>query len=220
MTRRALLGALVLALSSAAHAHVGSPTVIFEGSAGPYPVRVIVRPPEVVPGLADVTVRLLDGTATEITLQPIWWYAPKEGGAPPPDQAKPVRGEPALFTGSLWLMTIGSYAVRVAVAGAKGEGEVLVPVAALAARPRKMEPAFGALLLALGALLYAGSVSIVRASVGQAVVAPGEPARGDDPSWPRPSRPSWSAGSSWACGAGGMQWTPLSGAASTSLPAS
>jgi len=67
--------------------------------------------------------------------------------------------------------------VRVAVAGAKGEGEVLVPVSALAARPRNMEPAFSALLLALGALLYAGSVSIVRAAVGEAVVAPGEAPR-------------------------------------------
>src|SRR2546426_8965308 len=42
-----------------ASAHVGSPDTYFEGAAGPYPVRVIVRTPGVVPGLAQITVRLL-----------------------------------------------------------------------------------------------------------------------------------------------------------------
>src|SRR2546426_7508602 len=44
---------------SVASAHVGSPDTYFEGAAGPYPVRVIVRTPGVVPGLAQITVRLL-----------------------------------------------------------------------------------------------------------------------------------------------------------------
>src|SRR5207237_2555851 len=35
-------------------AHVGSPDVFYSGRAGPYDVRVIVRPPEVVPGVARV----------------------------------------------------------------------------------------------------------------------------------------------------------------------
>src|SRR4029077_6886593 len=44
--------ALVLAATPAG-AHVGSPNVFFDGSAGPYPVRVIVRMPVVIPGLAE-----------------------------------------------------------------------------------------------------------------------------------------------------------------------
>jgi hypothetical protein len=176
MRRRARLGVLALALSCPpAWAHVGSPNVIFEGLAGTYAVRVIVRPPDVVPGLADVTVRLLEGGAEKVTVQPFWWWAPKDGGAPPPDVAAPVRGEPSVFTGSLWLMTAGSYAVRVAVTGAQGTGEVLVPVVAVPARALAMPPAFGALLLALGVVLYAGSVSIIRAAVGEAVLPPGAP---------------------------------------------
>ncbi|HJO05486.1 MAG TPA: hypothetical protein QGG47_16080 [Acidobacteriota bacterium] len=39
-------------------AHVGSPNIFFEGMAGPYPVRVIIRPPGVVPGLAEIAIRL------------------------------------------------------------------------------------------------------------------------------------------------------------------
>ena len=47
------------AIALVASAHVGSPDTYFEGSAGPYAVRVIVRNPGVVPGLAQITVRLL-----------------------------------------------------------------------------------------------------------------------------------------------------------------
>jgi hypothetical protein len=54
--KRALL--LPLALFVALSAHVGSPDVVYEGNAGPYPVHVIVRPPMVVPGVAQVIVRL------------------------------------------------------------------------------------------------------------------------------------------------------------------
>ena len=34
-------------------AHVGSPDTFFTGKAGPYPVRVTVRLPGVIPGLAQ-----------------------------------------------------------------------------------------------------------------------------------------------------------------------
>jgi hypothetical protein len=39
-------------------AHVGSPDTFFTGHAGPYPVRVSVRLPGVIPGRAEVTVRV------------------------------------------------------------------------------------------------------------------------------------------------------------------
>src|SRR2546422_5456577 len=54
MTGRGLrLGALV-GIALVASAHVGSPDTYFEGAAGAYPVRVIVRNPGVVPGLAQI----------------------------------------------------------------------------------------------------------------------------------------------------------------------
>ena len=36
---------LILSLPRLAAAHIGSPSVFFEGEAGPYPVRVVIRPP-------------------------------------------------------------------------------------------------------------------------------------------------------------------------------
>jgi len=59
MTRRAVSFAALAAIALITSAHVGSPDTYFEGAAGPYAVRVIVRSPGVVPGLAQITVRRL-----------------------------------------------------------------------------------------------------------------------------------------------------------------
>ena len=59
---RALFWLLVLltGISFSVYAHVGSPDVALEGTAGPYRVLVSVKPPDVIPGTAQVTVYLLD----------------------------------------------------------------------------------------------------------------------------------------------------------------
>jgi hypothetical protein len=172
----------VLLAALPAEAHVGSPTVVFDGVAGPYPLRVIVRMPGVIPGRAEVAVRLAEASADseatanpEVTVQPVRWDAPKDGGAPPPDVAHPVRGEPGLFTGWLWLMTGGSYSVRVAVKGAAGTGEVFVPVAAVATQRLQMQRVMGGVLLFLAGMLVAGGVSLVGAAAREAVVPEGAP---------------------------------------------
>ena len=56
--RAAVVLTLIATLHGAppAAAHVGSPNVFFDGMAGPYAVRVIIRPPSVVPGLAEIVV--------------------------------------------------------------------------------------------------------------------------------------------------------------------
>jgi hypothetical protein len=165
------LSVFVLFLAVPAHAHVGSPNVFFDGTAGPYPVRVIIRPPEVIPGVAEVTVRARD--VRLVTVQPIQWQAgPK--GAPPPDPAQPVPGAPATWTAQLWLMTASSYSVRVHVEGVAGTGHVLVPVSAMPSRILGMSRGMGVVLAGLGLLLFAGAVSIVGAAVRESVLAPGE----------------------------------------------
>src|SRR6185436_17568941 len=78
-------------------AHIGSPNVCFEGKAGPFPIRVLIRPPGVVPGLAEINVRVLAGSARRVTALPVYWEAGREG-APPPDVAEPVRGETNLYS--------------------------------------------------------------------------------------------------------------------------
>jgi len=113
-------------------AHVGSPDTYFEGTAGPYPVRVVIRNPSVVPGLAQISVRLLAPyVVRRVLVLPVFWD-PRTAAPPPPDLAQRVAGDSMLYSSALWLMSRGSYGVEVTVEGEAGTGRALVPVMAVA----------------------------------------------------------------------------------------
>src|SRR4051794_30860169 len=105
------VGAAMFAVVLAAH--VGSPDVFFSGKAGAYDVRVVVRPPQVVPGVARVPVHA-STDANSVRIRPVFWRAGSRG-APTADETRRVAGEPATFEGSLWLMASGAYTVEVIV---------------------------------------------------------------------------------------------------------
>jgi len=172
--RRALL--LVSGLYLATAGHVGSKNVFFAGDAGPYPVSVVVRPPDVVPGLAEISVRIPGGAGEveRVTVRPVRWDAAPEGGAPPPDPAVPVPGDPELYSAELWLMTVGAYRIEVTVEGARGEGTASVPVTSVMLDVLDMPPVLGAVLLLLGGLLLAGAVTIAGAAVRESRLGPDE----------------------------------------------
>ena len=161
-----------LVVMVATSAHIGSPDVLFDGMAGPYAVRVIVRPPEVVPGLAEVTVRT-DSMATRVSIRPVFWRAGVRG-APAGDDMKHVPGQATLYTGQLWLMSYGSSSVYVTVEGPRGSGTAIVPVGSFATGRLPLSPALGVLLAVLGIVLFAGLLSIVRAGAGESLVVPGD----------------------------------------------
>ena len=171
---RRLLPLTLVLLAVALAGHVGTIDVFFEDAAGPYPIRVMVRPPGVVPGEAEITVRVLDGTASRVTVQPFAWDADPESGAPPPDEAVPVPGEAGLFSSSLWLMTAGSYSVRVEVLGDAGSGVVNVPVQSIAQEQLGMSAGLGAVLIGLGLFLFVGMLTIIHAAVRESGLGPDE----------------------------------------------
>jgi hypothetical protein len=154
-------------------AHVGSPNVFYDGSAGPYPVRVVVRPPGVIPGLAEISVRIPSGDVRRVTVQPVRWDLGTKG-APRPDEALPVQGEPRLWSASLWFMDFGSYSVHVAVEGAAGRGTVIVPVPAVATQTLGMKKGMALGLAGLGIFLFVGALTIVGAAARESVLPPGE----------------------------------------------
>jgi len=177
--RKATATALGLALAigswwGTSRAHVGSPDTWFEGPAGRYPVRVVVRAPGVVPGLAEIDVRVLAGRPTRVAVQPFIWNGGADA-APPPENARPVRGDPRLFDAHLWFMVASSYAVHVTVSGDRGAGKAIVPVQVVATRRLPMSPALGGLLAALGLFLLAGLLTFLGAAAGEGVLPPGEP---------------------------------------------
>jgi len=165
VTSRALRLAALAAIALVASAHVGSPDTFFEGAAGPYPVRVIVRSPGVVPGLAQITVRLLGATRVQrVLVLPVYWD-PRTAAPPPPDIAARVPGDSTLYGAALWLMTGGSYSVQVTVQGDAGVGTAQVPVMAVATRRLALQWSLGAGLLAFGVFLCVGAVTLVGAAV-------------------------------------------------------
>ena len=172
--RLARAAALVAGLYAVAAGHVGSRNVFFAGEAGPYPVSVVIRPPEVIPGLAGISVRVPGGGVDRVTVRPVRWDAVPEGGAPPPDEATPVAGDPELYAAELWFMTVGAYRVEVAVEGSRGSGMVPVPVTSVMLGVLDLPPGLGWVLFALALLLVAGVVSITGAAVRESQIPAGE----------------------------------------------
>lgn len=154
-------------------AHVGSPGVIFEGEAGPYKIMVNVNPPDVIPGTAQVQVYVTNGAVDKVLLKPIYWFAGDEG-SPQADEALPIAGTTGQYEGLIWLMDNGAATIEVSIAGALGEGSVLVPVMATSTAQKVMEPGLGWILAGLGLFLFILMVTIIGASVSDAVVEPGK----------------------------------------------
>jgi len=165
--------AAVAAAALVASAHVGSPNVVFEGAAGPYDVRVVVRPPLVVPGTADVVVRSSSAELRRVVVRPVFLCV-GVAGAPEGDVAQRVPGDSSAFAAQVWLMRAGAYSVYVTVEGARGSGTVVVPVMSVATGRLGLSTPLGGILVVLGVALVAGLVTIVRAAVGESLVPAGE----------------------------------------------
>src|ERR1044071_6720259 len=143
MLRRARIVAGANTLALATTAHVGSPDTWFEGNAGPWPVRIVVRSPPVIPGLADVIVMVTVPGDTAVTATPAAYNATDPSRIPPADTARAVAGQPGAWTAPLWIMVPGSYSVRVTVSGERGSGTAIVPVSAVASRVLGMDRKLG-----------------------------------------------------------------------------
>ena len=170
MMRRLLLVAWIAAC---AYAHVGSPDVFLEGSAGPYPMYVTIRPPSVIPGVAEIEIRCAsqDIRAIHVTPTPLTGAAAKF--APTPDAMQRSKADAQFFTGTLWMMEPGSWQVRIEADGAKGAGQLSVPVPAVATRAKPMQFALGVTLFVMMTVLAVGLVSIVGAGVREGQLEPG-----------------------------------------------
>jgi hypothetical protein len=169
MMRALLLSLLALPLA----AHVGSPDVFFEGAAGPYKLLVAIRPPEVVPGIAEIEIRSLSPELRQLHILPLRLTRQRQF-APAPDLAKPAAEDPQFYTGALWLMATGSWQVRIDAEGSLGSGTLSVPVPALPQRVLAMQTLLAAILIPLTLILSFGIVSIVGAYAREGMLDPGK----------------------------------------------
>src|SRR6478735_550828 len=152
MKRLAFLRLLLLPL--VARAHAGGPDVVHEGAAGPYRLLVNIRPPEVIPGVAEIQVQAAGGPRIDrLALVPMPLLGPGAKFAPTPDEEQPVAGAVQGWVARLWMMSTGAWQVRLTAHGAAGDGELRIPVPALPLRTRTMQAGMGAALLVLGLVL-------------------------------------------------------------------
>jgi hypothetical protein len=154
-------------------AHVGSPTVFFQGLAGNYPIRVTIEPPGVVPGLAQIHVVVESGEAKTVTVRPVRWDVGVKG-SPSPDTATLVPGETNLFTAQLWLMASGAYSVFVEVSGSRGEGTAIVPLNSIATQRLGMTKGMGILFAVIGSFIVVLLISVVGAAIREGRLEPGQ----------------------------------------------
>lgn len=170
--------ACVLLLPLAGTAHVNSPDVYFDGYAGPYHLLVTLRPPAVVPGIAQVQIRSVSNDVSEIKILPLRMIGVGAKMAPLPDPAKRAANDPQLFTGSLWIMVRGSWKVQIQATGQKGIAQLDVPLPAVSTSSQPMHAGLGILLAFLGLALAAGFIGIIVAATRDAALSANEvPAR-------------------------------------------
>jgi hypothetical protein len=167
---RTLFALCILLLPLAGTAHVNSPDVYYDGYAGPYHLLVTLRPPAVVPGVAQVQIRSVSNDISDIKILPLRMIGVGAKMAPLPDPARRSPDDPQLFNGSLWIMVRGSWKVQIQVTGQKGVAQLEVPLPAVSTSSQPMHAGLGILLGFLGLALAAGWIGIIVAATRDAAL--------------------------------------------------
>ena len=155
------------------HAHIGQKNIIQQAVIGEYPARITIKKPDVIPGIARIFIRFQDNPELEsVTVLPIQSDLGKKG-SPPPDPALPVKGEPGLYEGELWIMTSMPHSITVTAKGPLGEGTAFVPFTPMATNTPSMNGLMTIILIALMAVLIFLLLSIIRQSVLYSTLEPG-----------------------------------------------
>jgi hypothetical protein len=173
MTKRATILFVAVAVAAACYGHVGSPDVYFQGEAGPYHLVVAVITPQMIPGVAEIQIRVSEPGVRQVKIVPLYIVGEASKYPPPPDVLMPSKDDPQFFSGKLWLMASGSWQVRVEADGDQGTGMLAVPVPAAARATLPMHRELGALLGGLMVLLVAAIVSIFGAAQREGQLEPG-----------------------------------------------
>lgn len=168
-----LLAALFLP-SAQAYAHVGSADVYFEGNAGPYPLFVTVRMPQVIPGVAEIEVRSASPDVHTIKVVLLRLTGPGSKHPSTPDVAERSKQDPQFFASDLWLLEYGGLQARIEADGSKGKAELSVPIASFPRQAKPMAP----WMRVLGIFVLVGlTFSVVPVAGGiarECTVPPGE----------------------------------------------
>ncbi len=154
-------------------AHVGSPGVIYEGLIGPHRMLVHILPPDVIPGIATVSVILPDNPSiSQIEARPVYWSAGLKG-TPKADPIPAVKGELGKYEGELWFMDGGTSSVQLQLIENGQTYEAIIPVMAVPTAKKDMPFDLGVILSLLGIFLVILLVTIIASAMGESILDPG-----------------------------------------------
>ena len=170
--RKIVLFIIVFLQADLVFAHVGNSNITLEGMAGPYHVLVNIKPPDVIPGTATLTVFTNNTPGMQIEARPIYFYS-GENGAPSADALTAVPQSPGQYTGILWLMNNGSASIELTISGPSGKGKILIPVVAISTTAQSLPASTKYMLIGLGIFLFILMITIVGASVSEGITKSG-----------------------------------------------
>ena len=160
---------IFLFIISLLSADIGHLNYIYEGQVFNKPIRVIVKTPGVVPGLADILIKSYDTTFDAIYVTPVSWRGHTNNpviskgpqGAPPPDLMTLVDGEKNTYQAELWLMDFGSYNINIELFKNNQSEIINVPVNSISNQINPMSTSISTILFILMLVLVAGLVNII-----------------------------------------------------------
>ena len=172
--KKILLSFVLLICSLALVSHVGSPGVIYEGKLGNYRILANVSPPDVIPGIALVSVVIPENPkGISMEVRPVYWSAGLKG-TPIADPMLPVVGEEGKYEGELWFMEGGTSSVQIILHENGETSETIVPIMAMPTAQKDMPMELGIPLIILGIFLVILMVTIVASAMGDSIRDPGE----------------------------------------------
>jgi len=152
-------------------ADIGHLNYIFEGKAFDKPIRIIIKTPGVVPGLADIIVKSFDQDFDKILVTPIVWKEANTNGrnslgngpqgAPPADIMIPILGERNTSQAELWLMDFGAYNIQIEFFKNNQSEIINIPINSIANQITPMTKSTSVILFLLMVLLIAGLSNII-----------------------------------------------------------
>ncbi len=153
---------------------MGSKDVFEQVIAGQYKLFVTVRMPNVIPGVANVEIRSTGASVSALQITPMPITGEASQHPPTPDAMKVSTVDPAFFTGGVWMMSAGSWQVRIHISGAAGDQTASVPVPAVAITTLQMHRDLGIPLTILGLFLVVSMAGVVAAAVRESRLPLGE----------------------------------------------
>ena len=169
----------ILLLLSSIYSDIGHYNFTYEGEAFNKTLRALVKPPGVVPGIANITINTLNQSIDSIKIQPVKWHGKisshphiKAGpqGAPPSELMRKIEDNKKFFEGELWLMDFGAYNINIELFKNNQSEIINIPINSIATEIKPMTFQVSLILFCLMLLLLFGATNIITIAYRESTI--------------------------------------------------